>query len=184
MSAITAVAAVLRPVADRVSAMTSSSETVRLAPDGVDGWAWQQNTLQSIQAWHSVSDWIDAVNPSFQLHGHREIRAGNVLHSATNRGSPRNPRRRPRHRLDEVSGRRQLPLLPHLASGRAEAGPAAIRQAGVAGPHHSADLHGRNYERAAAAFAPAGRGRRSPRRPLASWATAATTRRSSASRWK
>ena len=60
-----AVAAVLRPVAERVAAMASSSETVRLAPDGVDGWAWQQNTLQSIEAWHSVSDWIDAVNPRF-----------------------------------------------------------------------------------------------------------------------
>ena len=60
-----AVAAALRPVAERVAAMASSSETVRLAPDGVEGWAWQQNTLQSIQAWESVKVWIDAVNPRF-----------------------------------------------------------------------------------------------------------------------
>ena len=60
-----AVAAVLRPVAERVAEMASLSETVWLALDGVDGWAWQQNTLQSIQAWNSVSDWIDAVNPRF-----------------------------------------------------------------------------------------------------------------------
>ena len=60
-----AVSAALRPVAERVSALASASETIRLAPDGVDGWAWQQNTLQSIQAWESVKDWIDAVNPRF-----------------------------------------------------------------------------------------------------------------------
>ena len=59
------VAAALRPVADRIAAMASATETVRLAPDGVDGWAWQQNTLQSIEAWNSVADWIDAVNPRF-----------------------------------------------------------------------------------------------------------------------
>ena len=60
-----AVAAALRPVADRVAGMASSSVSIRLAPDGVEGWAWQQNTLQSIEAWKSVSDWIDAVNPRF-----------------------------------------------------------------------------------------------------------------------
>ncbi len=60
-----AVAAALRPLAERVAALASASETIQLAPDGVDGWAWQQNTLQSIQAWESVKDWIDAVNPRF-----------------------------------------------------------------------------------------------------------------------
>ena len=59
------VAAALRPMAERVAAMASASETLRLAPDGVDGWAWQQNTLQSVEAWRSVADWIDAVNPRF-----------------------------------------------------------------------------------------------------------------------
>ena len=60
-----AVAAALRPVADRVAGLAPSSKTVRLAPDGLDGWAWQQNTLQSIEAWKSVADWIDSVNPRF-----------------------------------------------------------------------------------------------------------------------
>ena len=60
-----AVAAALRPVAERVAGLASASETAQLAPDGVDGWAWQQNTLQSIEAWESVKDWIDAVNPRF-----------------------------------------------------------------------------------------------------------------------
>ena len=59
------IASALRPIADQVAAMASTSKTVRLAPDGVDGWAWQQNALQSVQAWESVKDWIDAVNPRF-----------------------------------------------------------------------------------------------------------------------
>ena len=59
------VAAALRPMAERVAGLAGASETVRLAPDGVDGWAWQQNTLQSIEAWKSVADWIDDVNPRF-----------------------------------------------------------------------------------------------------------------------
>jgi amidase len=60
-----AIAAALRPAADRVAAMASASETVQLAPSGVEGWASQQNILQSIEAWDSVKDWIDAVNPRF-----------------------------------------------------------------------------------------------------------------------
>ena len=61
------VAAALRPVADRVAVLAASSETIRLAPDGVESWAAQQNTLQSIEAWESVADWIDAVNPRFSF---------------------------------------------------------------------------------------------------------------------
>ena len=61
------VAAALRPVADRVAALAASSETIRLAADGVESWAAQQNTLQSIEAWESVADWIDAVNPRFSF---------------------------------------------------------------------------------------------------------------------
>ena len=59
------VAAALRPVAEKVADMAASSEAIRLAPNGVDAWAAQQNTLQSIEAWESVKDWIEAVNPRF-----------------------------------------------------------------------------------------------------------------------
>ena len=62
-----AVAAALRPVAERVAGMAIASEKVRLAADGVQAWAAQQNTLQSIEAWESVADWIDAVNPRFSF---------------------------------------------------------------------------------------------------------------------
>ena len=60
-----AVAAALRPVADKVAGMATESEAVRLAPGGLDAWASQQNVLQSIEAWETLSDWIDAVNPRF-----------------------------------------------------------------------------------------------------------------------
>ncbi len=60
-----AVAAALRPIADRIAAMSPNSQTLQLAPDGLDDWASQQNILQSIEAWETLADWIDAVNPRF-----------------------------------------------------------------------------------------------------------------------
>ena len=97
-----AVAAALRPVAERVASMASSSETVRLAPDGVDGWAWQQNTLQSIQAWESVKDWIDAVNPRFSYMVTERYALGTSF-TQPQIEAARATRDRVRHRLDEVA---------------------------------------------------------------------------------
>ena len=59
------VAAALRPAAERIAAMAGRRESLRLAPEGLDGWASQQNILQSIEAWETLKDWIDAVNPRF-----------------------------------------------------------------------------------------------------------------------
>ena len=60
-----AVAAALRPAAERIAGMAVQQESIRLAPDGLDQWAAQQNILQSIEAWATLADWIDAVNPRF-----------------------------------------------------------------------------------------------------------------------
>ena len=60
-----AVAAALRPAAQRIADMAAHQESIRLAPNGLDGWAAQQNILQSIEAWETLADWIDAVNPRF-----------------------------------------------------------------------------------------------------------------------
>ncbi len=98
-----AVAAALRPVAERVAAMASSSETVRLAPDGVDGWAWQQNTLQSIEAWHSVFDWIDAVNPRFSYMVTERYALGTSF-TQPQIEAARATRDAVRRRLDDVAG--------------------------------------------------------------------------------
>ena len=59
------VATVLRPIADRIAGMAEASETVTLSPEGLDRWAWQQNVLQSREAWETLRDWIDEVNPRF-----------------------------------------------------------------------------------------------------------------------
>ena len=97
-----AVAAALRPVAEGVAAMATSSESVHLAPDGVDGWAWQQNTLQSIQAWQSVADWIDAVNPRFSYMVTERYALGTSF-TQPQVEAARATRDRVRRRLDDVA---------------------------------------------------------------------------------
>ena len=95
------VAAALRPVAERVAGMASASETVRLAANGVDSWASQQNTLQSIEAWESVKDWIDAVNPRFSYMVTERYALGTSFTQAQIDES-RATRDAVRRRLDEV----------------------------------------------------------------------------------
>ena len=50
-----------------LGALAGSSTTVRLAPNGLAEWASQQNVLQSKEAWDSVKDWVDRVNPRFSF---------------------------------------------------------------------------------------------------------------------
>ena len=97
------VAAALRPVAERVAGLASASETLRLAPDGVDGWAWQQNTLQSIEAWNSVAEWIDAVNPRFSYMVTERYALGTSF-TQPQIEAARATRDSVRRRLDEVAG--------------------------------------------------------------------------------
>ena len=58
---------VLRPIAEKISIMVPSSSQIRLAPSGLTDWASQQNILQSEEAWDSVKDWVDTVNPRFSF---------------------------------------------------------------------------------------------------------------------
>ncbi len=58
---------VLLPLAEQMAALAGSSTTVRLAPNGLAEWAAQQNVLQSKEAWDSVKDWVDQVNPRFSF---------------------------------------------------------------------------------------------------------------------
>ena len=61
------VANVLLPIAEKIAALAGSSTKVRLAPNGLTEWASQQNILQSEEAWNSVKDWINKVNPRFSF---------------------------------------------------------------------------------------------------------------------
>ncbi len=58
---------VLLPLAEKIAALAGSSTTERLAPNGLAEWASQQNVLQSKEAWDTVKDWIDRVNPRFSF---------------------------------------------------------------------------------------------------------------------
>ena len=57
----------LLPLAEKLAAMADSSSTERLAPNGLSEWTSQQNVLQSKEAWDSVKDWVDSVNPRFSF---------------------------------------------------------------------------------------------------------------------
>ena len=61
------VSTVLLPIAEKIGALAGSSTTVRLSPNGLTEWAVQQNVLQSEEAWDSVKDWVDQVNPRFSF---------------------------------------------------------------------------------------------------------------------
>jgi len=57
----------LLPLAEKIAAIVGNSTTERLSPNGLAEWAPQQNALQSKEAWDSVKDWIDWVNPRFSF---------------------------------------------------------------------------------------------------------------------
>jgi amidase len=58
---------VLLPIAEKIAALAESSSNIRLASNGLIEWASQQNILQSEEAWNSVKDWVDTVNPRFSF---------------------------------------------------------------------------------------------------------------------
>lgn len=61
------ISTVLLPIAEKIAALAGSTITLRLSPNGLTEWASQQNVLQSEEAWESVKDWIDEVNPRFSF---------------------------------------------------------------------------------------------------------------------
>ena len=61
------VSAALLPIAEKIASMVGSSAIVKLAPNGLAEWSAQQNVLQSKEAWDTVKDWVDQVNPRFSF---------------------------------------------------------------------------------------------------------------------
>jgi len=61
------ISTVLLPIAEKIAALAGSTITLRLSPNGLTEWASQQNVLQSEEAWESVKDWINEVNPRFSF---------------------------------------------------------------------------------------------------------------------
>lgn len=62
-----AVATALQPYVTRLMALLGDTTTVRVAPEGLAAWAEQQQVLQGREAWETVRDWIDRVNPRFSF---------------------------------------------------------------------------------------------------------------------
>lgn len=60
-----AVEAALRPHVDLIGSLLGGSSSEKLAPHGLAQWSAQQQVLQGREAWESVRDWIDLVNPRF-----------------------------------------------------------------------------------------------------------------------
>lgn len=58
-----AVSEALRPFVDTITSMIGAATKERLAPTGLADWHHQQLILQSREAWDSVRDWVDEVNP-------------------------------------------------------------------------------------------------------------------------
>lgn len=74
-----AVADALRDPLNRIRTLVGHSSTIELSPSGLDGWAEQQNTLQSREAWDTLRDWIEEVNPRFSYQvGERYNLASNI----------------------------------------------------------------------------------------------------------
>lgn len=59
------VAQALQPWVERLGRLLGNVTRVQLAPEGLAAWGQQQNCLQGQEAWATVADWIDRVNPRF-----------------------------------------------------------------------------------------------------------------------
>ena len=73
-----AVANALGPIVEVVESLAGDSTTARLSPSGLAPWAHQQRVLQTVEAWETMRDWIDEVNPLMRFgvtEGYLAVRA-------------------------------------------------------------------------------------------------------------
>ena len=57
----------LMAAVEALGSLFDSVTTVRLSPTNLTDWSNQQQVLQSREAWESVREWIDRVNPAFSF---------------------------------------------------------------------------------------------------------------------
>jgi amidase len=60
---------ILRPLVERMVPLVDQVTAERLAPTSLSAWSGQQQVLQGREAWETMRDWIDRVNPrlSFEV---------------------------------------------------------------------------------------------------------------------
>ena len=62
-----AAGAALESAVDAVAAAFDSRAIERLSPSSLEEWSGHQQILQSREAWESIRDWLDAVNPTMSF---------------------------------------------------------------------------------------------------------------------
>jgi len=61
------VAEALRPQVERIASLAGRQTEDRLSPTSLSDWTGQQQVLQGREAWETMKDWIDEVNPRFSF---------------------------------------------------------------------------------------------------------------------
>ena len=57
----------LEPVAQSITQMFDAVASLRLSPSSLEEWSGHQQILQSREAWESIREWLDAVNPAMSF---------------------------------------------------------------------------------------------------------------------
>ena len=74
-----AVAAALRPMVARLTALMGEARMETMAPPGLSVWARAQRTIQPWEAWNSFKEWVDRDNPRFAFSVARNLLAGAAI---------------------------------------------------------------------------------------------------------
>ena len=155
----------LESAIDAVAAMFDSRTTERLSPTSLEEWSGHQQILQSREAWLSIRDWLDAVNPTMSF----EVSDRYVTARAVTDEQVADAQVRPRfHHLAHERGfpgrgNRRLPA--HHCRPRAATGSGRVRPPHPAPAQQRANVDSRQHRPPAAQPAP-GRGGRPAHRPV------------------
>jgi amidase len=76
------VAAALRPMVDRLAALTGNVRDEVMAPPGLSVWSRAQRTLQPVETWQTFRPWLERDNPRMAFTVARGLVAGSMIGEA------------------------------------------------------------------------------------------------------
>jgi amidase len=76
------VAAALRPMVDRLAALTGNVRDEVMAPPGLSVWSRAQRTLQPVETWQTFRPWLERDNPRMAFNVARGLVAGSMIGEA------------------------------------------------------------------------------------------------------
>jgi amidase len=106
-----AVVDALRPIVEVVASLIENSTTERLASTRLTDWLDQQHILQTREAWETVRDWIDRVNPRLSFRVAKVYGAASEI-SDTEVEAAKSDRQAVVTRMDEVLADGAVVCLP------------------------------------------------------------------------